>query len=111
MSHVARGLHQDITLWAPAGSNNYGVAVFAAPVLMKGRWEDMVEMYRDPQGQEFYSKCVVYVDRHVPVGSYIALGNYSAQANPLAVVPAHEVRTTLEFPSIRNANTERRAIL
>lgn len=110
MMHFAiKNLHQDITYWAPTANNEYGHAGFAAPVLIKGRWQDKVQQVRKPNGEEVTSSAEVFVDRDVADSGYLMLGDQTAQATPPE--GAREIQSYASVPDLRNLDSERKAYL
>lgn len=108
---LSRGYTQDITYWAPAGDNRYGDDTFAAPVKLRGRWEDRQEQVYLASGEESVSKAIVFISAEVDEEGYIAIGDHTAQADPTAVAGAQQIRATASIPSMRSNEIERRAIL
>jgi hypothetical protein len=101
------GLRQDITKWSTT-PDSFGGYSFGAPVALKGRWEDRVEIFRNPTGEEEASRAVVFLDADVDVNDYIYQGT-SVASDPTTVTGAWRVRAFVKTPDLRNAQTERRA--
>jgi len=101
---------QDITYWSTTldGFNSY---VFAAPVVIKGRWENKKIMIRNNKGDDAFSKAIVYVDTDVKLGDYIAEGDQTATPDPTTLSDAHEVKQFDKTPSLRQFDYERKALL
>jgi hypothetical protein len=93
------GLKQTITYWAPTGETQFGGKTFAAPVAIKGRWEDKLENIVDSFGREYVTKSRVYTSQALELTGYIYLGT-SVAADPRGVEGAAEVRTVTSVPSI-----------
>lgn len=100
---IAQALRQDVTYWAWTGYNAYGGAVFAAPVLMKCRWEDKIELFRDKTGKEVASKSKVFFISPVKLDGYLFLG-VSNEADPrnLDSTTVFEIRGIYTTPDLRN---------
>lgn len=113
MHFVLRNLNQDVTYWAPSTQNIYGQTGYAAPVLMKGRWQGRVQEIRKPSGDETISQAEVFLDGDVVVGGFLALGDYVTPPNNLAVPPvgSFEIQLFVSTPDLRSLGTERRAYL
>lgn len=108
--------HQTATFWRAGGTDKNGALSLAAPVLLDVRWEDRQVKAISAKGEEFTSQAVVWYDGDkLPIGSYLALGDYSATIDPrdgfLGEDAAHPIRASVFTPSIRNVSTERRYIL
>ena len=101
---------QEITYWAPAEENLYGVEGYEAPVVFRGRWEERQQEAVSPNGDQFISSAVVYVPFDMKIGGYLARGNFeNSDTPPMAV--AHAIQGWTKIPDIRNATSERRALL
>lgn len=112
MTHFThRNLRQDLTYWAPQGSetNDFGHAIMIAPILIKGRWEDKVQAVRRANGEEFTSRAEVLVDRDLALEGFLIIGDYTAEAKP--VEDASEIQEFAVVPDLRNLGSERRAFL
>lgn len=106
----ARYMTQVATYWAPGGNDGFGNVTFAAPEVVKCRWQDVAIMFRDPQAREVASDAVVYVDHDVEVGGYLALGDHST-TNPRSVEGAKEIRQVQRSPSLSGDEVLIKAIL
>jgi hypothetical protein len=112
MSLTNRNLKHEITYWGPQTSiDGYGVASMAAPVLIKGHWEDSNQEVQSPTGSTFISRAVVYADRDLIIGGYLAQGDQTAYADPHAVDSAWEIQAYGSRTDIRNLAKERKAFL
>jgi hypothetical protein len=105
----ARNMHQTATYWAPGGNDGFGGQTFAAPVALACRWQDVAEMFRDPQGREVVSEAIVYTAERVAVGGYLFLGS-SGEPSPPAL-GAKEVRQLDVSPNLRNTEELHKAYL
>lgn len=84
----------------------------APPVLLSVRWEDRQEKFSSSVNrQELVSNAVVYLDRDVSVGDYLALGNQLTQNDPSVVPGASKIERFDKMPDLRNLDSVRRAIL
>jgi hypothetical protein len=89
-----RGLNDQVTLWIVTGRDAYDRRTWAAPVVIKGRWEDKNETIRNLAGDEVVSTSRVYLPQPGIIGSYLAYGDQSANADPTKVQGAREVQMT-----------------
>lgn len=80
MSIITRMLKDTATYW-PVITDGYGGFEFGAPVAISCRWEEVQEEFITPEGREEVSDAVVYVDRDLEVGGYLAQGDYSASTS------------------------------
>lgn len=101
---------QDITYWA-ATPDGFGGNAFAAPVIIKGRWEDKAIMFFTPANEEVQSKAVAYLAADVAIGDYIGPGDQTgfpvATSSPLAY-PVMQFR---KIPDNRYNSFERKAYM
>lgn len=93
-----RNMYQDATYWGPGSPSGFGTVGWAAPVLIKCRWEDKNELFIGPEGQELRSTSVVYVDRELTERGYLALGDHTADATPTD--DAREIRGRGQSPHL-----------
>ena len=63
-----------ITWWARTGANQWGDPSFAAPVAIKGEWQQKDEMFVAADGEQLVASSVVHVDRDLSIGDYIFHG-------------------------------------
>lgn len=103
-----RFIHK-VTVWTTTGYNIDARPTWAAPVVVDARWEDVQRLYATAAGDQATSKAMVYVDRKVAVGSYIALGVF-ADAEPPSQV-AHEVKALRTIESLLGTDVEYRVVL
>lgn len=109
-----RNLKQSVTWWAIA-PDGFGGDTFAAPVVIKCRWEEKQEVIAElsglPATKELMSKAVVFVDRDIKVGDYLCLGDKTPIANPTTVLGALKVQTYGFVTDLRNVSVLRKARL
>lgn len=98
---------ETLTYWAPGERNDYGVAEFAAPVLIRGRWEDTVEQVRTEAGDEITSRAQVFVDTLVVSDGYLAHGDQTTEADPNSeAAGGEEIRMVGVTRNIRYSDQE-----
>lgn len=105
------GLNQEITYWAPGAEDRYGTITYGEPTLLRGRWEDRNEEVKTTGGDTIVSRAVVFVDRDLLIGGYLAKGDYSTLSDPTLIASAGEIQVWAAVPDLRNVSTERRAFL
>lgn len=108
MPTIRRG--EEITYWEPNSSDVFGGDTFKAPKTVKGRWEEMAEMFRDKSGQEVVSRTIVYLDIDINVNGYLFRG-VSTKLDPRTVDGALEIRQFSRVPDLRYLKTLRVAYL
>jgi hypothetical protein len=108
--HIA-GLNQDLTYWAPGQENQFGVKTHNAPILLKGRWQDVTEEVHTVGGNVVNAKAIVYPDRDLAVNGYLAKGDQTAHAEPTALPGAAEILAYFEDPDLRSVSKVRKAVL
>ena len=102
---------QDITHWPTLTKDGLGGFTFAAPVLLKGRWEDKQELFRDKNGEEVLSEAWVYLETDIVIGDYIAENDQTGTPDPTTLQDAHQVRQFIKIPDLRQNDFERKAML
>lgn len=108
---INKNLRQEATWWA-VSPNGFGGDTFAAPVKIKCRWEDRQELVPDMEGTtSFISNAMVFVDRDIPIGSVLILGDSSGVADPTTLKGSFKVRRMDKVTDLRSANTVRRVTL
>ncbi len=103
-------LPQNITYWAFISEDEFGKVTFAAPVNIKGKWEDTIQLFTDLKGSEFRSLAIIYLESDVVVEGWLFNGESSA-TDPRTVDGAREIRLFRKIPDIDACEFERRAIL
>jgi len=91
---------EDITYWEPKSSDVFGGDTFWTPKTVKGRWEDVAELFRDKTGQEVVSRSLVYLDIDINVNGYLYRG-ISTVADPRTLPEALEIRQFSSIPDLR----------
>lgn len=99
---ISNLMRQDATYWPPGSNDGFGNVAHGSPVVLKCRWQNTIELVIDPQGEEFASHTVIYPDRALQVGGYMALGDLSATLDPVAVEGAFEIRQVGVSPALKN---------
>jgi hypothetical protein len=95
-------LNQTLTYWAPGSSpDGFGGVSFAAPVLVRCRWQNKHQLMRRPDGEEFSSIAIIYPAIELREKGYVALGSFLATVNPRTLTDvAFEVRQADTSPSV-----------
>lgn len=108
---VNRMLNELVTWW-PVSPDGMGGDVFGSPVLCNGRWEDRQETYVGQiDRRELVSKAIVYTDRAVSTGDWLAPGDQTANANPSTAPGAEKIQRYQKFPDLRSLEAMHKSIL
>lgn len=103
-----------VTYWGAPVLDGFGTRSFAAPVLLKARWEDKTDLTIYKEGEEVNSRAVVYVPSNMAMGGYLAKGDYvtgTPVADPQTIATAYMVQEYKVIPSVDGAETLRKAVL
>lgn len=100
MVAYTRNMNQVATYWAPIVNDGFGGKGFAAPILIKCRWENKSNLAVTAQGKELVGIAIVYPDRVLANEGYLALGDQSAQANPRDVASSNEIQFADNVPNL-----------
>ncbi len=106
-----RHLNATITRWRYLGSDGVGGFLFAAPYVIQGRWEDRVELFRKPEGDEAASNAICYTSEDTAVGDYLVEGDYTDTADPLDVSGAQRVLQRNRMTDLRAMNMHYKAFM
>jgi len=100
MPNFERNLLQTLTYWEQTGSDQYNKPIFADPISLRCRWEDVVEKVIDKHGEEIVSKSRIFLAVPIRAEGYVLQGE-STSMTPL-VIGAEEVRQVKSVPDLRN---------
>ena len=107
MSYLDRMCRQTATHWVLSSYDSYSDPTFAAPVtlaLASGtgvRWENLIEKYRTPSGDEDHGRSIVWsAVTAFAVGDYLFLGT-SVTTNPESVSGADRVKAAEKIWDVR----------
>jgi hypothetical protein len=107
----AANYRQIATYWGSPEQGGFGGLTFAAPVVIKCRWEDRTEQFVSSQGTEKTSSAIVWTYDHLDDGGYLAKGDQTATSDPTALDGALEIQRSDEIPDLRGLHYERKAFL
>ena len=99
MSEYIRNMPHDVTYWPPSGTDKYGKTTFDAPVAIRGRWEDKVQVIQAKDGSQKTSMSRVAVSQPIDVDGFLFLGTTN-EANP-KVAGAKEIQAVGRQPDLR----------
>lgn len=100
--------------WAPGAADGFGGVGYAAPIAIVCRWQTTVVMFRDGQGRQVASEAVVYPDRVLEIGGYLALTTFEDEAlytAPSDVDGAKEIRWVGASPDLGGVEQLNKVIL
>lgn len=90
---------QPAVYWAPTGNDGYGAKTYAAPVEIKVRWHDKLQVVTDTYGKEVISKAEALVTQDLAVEGLLWLGE-------LATMPTEtkgmEIVSVAKIPMIKS---------
>ena len=98
-SAYTRNMTQSATYWAPGASNVYGKIAFGSPVIIKCRWQEKAELFKDAQGNQLVSSAIVYPNQALSREGYLFLGE-SVSTSPRELLGAFEIKQIGSSPSL-----------
>ena len=110
MSLLSGLLNQTATYWAPSGVNSSGDVIFAAPVVIKVRWEDSQKLMTDGEGRARESLATVFTAMDLSERGYLLLGT-STDTDPRELNEAFEIQAFIKSPSFAADEFVRKAIV
>lgn len=98
-----------VTYWGTPTPDGFGGFTYATPRLSRGRWQDRQELYVDRAGQQVRSRAMAWTLHDLEIDGYLAFGDFTGQADPTKVVPAHRIEALEQIPALSGTEHERRA--
>ena len=95
-----RNMTQTATYWQPLGITASGQTTFNAPILIKCRWQNKNDVFKNTEGKDEVSSAVVYPNSQLEIRGYLALGDETANAYPLDVASAFEIKNVGSSPAL-----------
>lgn len=108
---LSRHMHQDVTHWPNTGSDGFGGFVFGTPVKFKARWEDKNVLFLNIEGEEEVSNAIAYTPTQIPVGDYLAEGDFVATADPTTIDGPFRVRASNRSTDLAAMRAINKAVL
>lgn len=110
--YYSRNMPHQATYW-PATENpdGFGSFLMGSPTLVSCRWQDKAELFRDNLGREVVSSSIAYVGSLVSQRGYLALGDWTVDADPKSNLFAREVRAVQLSPGLRDEETLVKAMM
>lgn len=102
MDKYVKNMNQTFVYWGSPVNDGSGGFTFAAPVEIKGRMEDCMEIVRSKDGRELVSTAQVFVDRELDMDGYLVEGNLDTYAavNPQDIAEAFQIMTKGSSPNL-----------
>lgn len=110
-NRISRNLKQSVTHWAITGEGSFSGQTYAAPALLKARWEHRNELFRLPNGDEEVSRTIAYLSSDVDVGDYVIEGDYTDVSDPTTLPQAFRVKQFSKITDLRNVDIVRKVWL
>lgn len=103
-------LKQIATYWGSPVRGGFPGYTFAAPVLIKCRWEDRNEMFVGQDAQEEVCTAIIYADSDLDLDGFVYLG-VSAENLPYDQSGSLQIRARLKSPNIKSTQFMRKYFL
>lgn len=107
---AAAAYKQVATYWGSPVQDVFGGFTFAAPVTIRCRWEEKIELFTNREGNEQRSHAIVYLLSAVHEGGYLYLGT-SVATDPTTLSDARMIQRADSVPDLRGLNQEHKAYL
>lgn len=107
-------LNQIAVYWERLIPDGLGGYTWEDPVELACRWEEVVELYTDANGQERRSQAKVFLDQDIKVGDYLALmdlDDITSSSLPGNTKEAFQIRRFDKVPDLSGTEFLRRAWL
>lgn len=113
MTFLTKNHNQFITHWAVgATKDKFGNPVFSSPVVLKGRWEDVNELFVDIDGNELVSNAKIFLGTDVTTGDYLMNRSFeSGETDPTVTGGAFRIRKFNKTPDLKGRQFERVAFV
>lgn len=99
MTPFVFNMNHTATYWPRTGGNGYpGGNQYGTAVVIKCRWQDTQELFRDTSGEQVMSSAVIYSDRELARGGKLALDDFTGQS---PVEDAREIRQVQSSPALK----------
>ena len=99
-----RAMKQAAVYWAVRGLDDFGRPTYEYPIEIDCRWEDTVEEFVTPEGDQEVSKAKLIVDRDLVLKGVVFLGELDSTVDvddPKANDGAWEIRSVLQTPDFK----------
>lgn len=105
MRILVAGLKQRAVYWSSPVPDGVGGHTFDAPVVIKVRWEEKNEVFKNPSGKEEMSSGIVFSAIDLDLGGYLFLGLLgdldSNPVDPEKINDTAEIRRFDKLPALR----------
>ena len=111
MAFFDKYLKDTATYWVLSDSTDaFGEPTYATPVTRNVRWEDSIELFLNPAGEEEASSAVIYTSGTVQEAGYLFLGT-SVAADPKTVDGAKIIHKVESVSDLKDRITLKRVFL
>lgn len=100
MVAITWDMDQTATYWAPGALSETGRPAASAPVAINCRWQNKVELVRDPSGREVVSNSIVYPDQELSPEGWLSLGDDTSSLDPQTVSGARQIIASGSSPDL-----------
>lgn len=114
MGVVRKMRKQYAVYWERTGNDRHGNPKFAEATEVRCRWSEKQEEYRDADGVQRFGESGVFVDRSMPLGSWLWKGRIADVENlttPEQNEKAGRIVYFKEVPNLKNTETLFKAVL
>jgi hypothetical protein len=99
-------LKQKAVLWALSDYDRYGEPTVSAPIEISVRWEQNLSQSIDDNATPIAVNGTIFVDRVIPEGSILRLGN-KVSLPPTVTTGLMEVVSTTDIPDLKGRVNQR----
>ena len=113
MSFITKNHNQLITYWAKTSTKDkFGNPTWNSPVILRGRWEDINELFVDIDGNEVVANAKIFLGVDVVVGDYLMNRVFeSGETDPTVTGGAFRIRKFQKTPDLKGRQFERVAFV
>jgi hypothetical protein len=121
---IRRQYKQKAVYWGTPNEDGYGGKIFAEPIEINCRWEEMEQLVTDAKGNTITCRALVFVDCDVDEEGYLYLGtleslydDYASESsasrieNPMSIDGAWSIKRFQKTPSLDGKEYLRKAYL
>lgn len=108
---LERHMHDEVTHWPIGGSDGFGGFTFGTAVKFNARWEDKNVLFLNLNGEEEVSNAIAYTPDQIPVGDYLAKGDFVSIADPTTIDGTFRVRASNRSTDLAAMRAINKAVL
>lgn len=102
--NVTKFTNQNIVVWVPSGTGSAGQTLYAQPIQMLCRWDDLAEEVQMLDGRRIISNAALMLASAVPLGSLVMKGTL-ATFKAMPTYPRIPTKTQGAFEVFRSSGT------